>query len=207
MNEHDSNYKQLFSHAQLIKDLLKGFVKEDWVKELDFSSLEKVNASYITDDLRDRADDIIWKVRWGKKDAWLFIYLLLEFQSSVDKFMAVRLMVYIGLLYQDLIKSKQLTQNKKLPPVLPLVLYNGKEQRWTAKQELNELIEPLPVGLENVRLNAIKLRFFVGWVGAIPCGCPRNIVMGRPTHHCYKFQRFGGFRSALPTLQKKRIYA
>ncbi|TGO02086.1 hypothetical protein PN36_30805 [Candidatus Thiomargarita nelsonii] len=57
-------------------------------------------------------------------------------------------------------------------------------------------------------VNAIKLRFFVGWaVGAIPCGCPRNIVMGRPTHHCYKFQRFGGFRSALPTLQKKRIYA
>jgi len=78
MNEHDSNYKQLFSHAQLIKDLLKGFVKEDWVKELDFSSLEKVNASYISDDLRDRADDIIWKVRWGNKDVWLFTQLPLQ---------------------------------------------------------------------------------------------------------------------------------
>ncbi|TGO03625.1 hypothetical protein PN36_03305 [Candidatus Thiomargarita nelsonii] len=29
--------------------------------------------------------------------------------------------------------------------------------------------------------------------------------MGRPTHHCYKFQRVGGFRTALPTLQKKVV--
>jgi len=60
-----------------------------------------------------------------------------------------------------------------------------------------------------LHFNAIKLRNIVGWVGAIPCGCPRNIVMGRPTHHCYKFtpgssfQRVGGCSEALPTLQKK----
>jgi hypothetical protein len=33
------------------------------------------------------------------------VYLLLEFQSTVDPFMAVRIMVYLGLLYQDLIKG------------------------------------------------------------------------------------------------------
>ncbi|TGO02610.1 hypothetical protein PN36_22010, partial [Candidatus Thiomargarita nelsonii] len=60
------------------------------------------------------------------------------------------------------------------------------------------------------QVNAIKLRNIVGWVGAIPCGCPRNEVAGRPTHHCYKFtpdlrQRVGGCSEALPTLQKKRI--
>lgn len=44
----------------------------------------------MTDELRDREDDIIWRIRWGKD--WLYVYLLLEFQSSVDRFMAVRIM-------------------------------------------------------------------------------------------------------------------
>jgi len=88
--EHDSSYKQLFSHPQMVKDLLRGFIQEDLVTELDFRTLTKVSGSYISDDLRDREDDIIWKVRWHKqKDEWLYIYLLIEFQSTVDRFMAV----------------------------------------------------------------------------------------------------------------------
>jgi hypothetical protein len=39
--EHDQSYKLLFSHAELVADLLRGFVCEDWLKALDFTSLEK----------------------------------------------------------------------------------------------------------------------------------------------------------------------
>ena len=106
---------------------VRGFVPEVWVKQLDFATLEKVSGSYVSDDLRDREDDVIWRVRWG--DEWLYVYLLLEFQSTVDPFMAVRVMVYLGLLYQDLINAKQFSSNGKMPAVLPSVLYNG-QQRW-----------------------------------------------------------------------------
>jgi len=58
------------------------------------------------------------------------------------------------------------------------------------------------VGAAKLYPNAIKLRNIVGWVER-----ERNIVMGRSTHHYYKFQQLGGCREALPTLQKKRIYA
>ena len=51
------------------------------------------------------------------QDQWLYVYLLIEFQSTVDRFMAVRLLTYVGLLYQDLIKSKQLPRGKKTPSV------------------------------------------------------------------------------------------
>ncbi len=77
---HDSGYKLLFSHPALVADLLSGFVAEDWVKELDFATLEKQPGSYVSDDLRPRADDVVWRVRW--RDHWLYVYLLLEFQSS-----------------------------------------------------------------------------------------------------------------------------
>lgn len=105
-----------------------------------------MSGSYVTDDLRTREDDIIWRVKY--RDSWIYIYLLIEFQSTIDKYMAVRLMTYMGLLYQDLIKTRQLTHDKRLPPIFPVVLYNGK-QRWNAATELKDLIVSLPGGLEH----------------------------------------------------------
>lgn len=95
--DHDTGYKLLFSHPDMVADLLRGFMREDWVTDLDFSTLERVSASYVSDDLRGRADDIVWRLRW--REGWLYVYLLLEFQSKVDPFMALRLLVYLGLLY------------------------------------------------------------------------------------------------------------
>ncbi len=64
--------------------------------------------------------------------------------------MAVRLMTYIGLLYQDLIRTGQILKNNKLPPVLPLVLYNG-QQTWSGVTAIEELIEEVPGGLTKYR--------------------------------------------------------
>ena len=153
--KHDQSYKRLFSHPKMVEDLLRGFVHEDWVNQLDFTTLEVFKDSFVSDDLRDRHDDIIWRVRWGEK--WLYVYLLLEFQSSVDNFMAVRIMVYIGLLYQYLIDSQKLKKKDKLPPVLPVVIYNG-NKAWNAAQEISELIEEVPGGLEKY---SPHLRYFL----------------------------------------------
>ena len=118
MAKHDNSYKLLFSHKEMVEDLLRDFIDADWVGQVDFSTLEKVNASYVSDDLKDREDDVVWRVK--AKDRWLYVYLLLEFQSRVDRFMALRMMVYVGLLYQDLLRAKQFGDNTLLPPVLPL---------------------------------------------------------------------------------------
>jgi predicted transposase YdaD len=145
MAEHDSSYKLLFSHSEMVADLIRGFVREDWVEELDFSTLERVSETSVSHDLREREDDLIWRLRWGGR--WLYVYLLLEFQSSVDRFMAVRLLTYIGLLYQDLAAAGEIPRGGRLPPVLPIVLYNG-EADWWAAASLDELGEPdLPAQL------------------------------------------------------------
>jgi predicted transposase/invertase (TIGR01784 family) len=148
---HDNSYKLLFSHQEMVRDLLKGFVKEAWVEQCDFSSLQKMSGSYISDDLRDREDDLIWRIQWG--DGWLYVYLLLEFQSTIDHFMAVRIQGYLALLYQDIIRTQNLKPQDKLPPVLPVVLYNGKP-RWQAPLQLDQLIHPAPLGLEIYRPQA-----------------------------------------------------
>ena len=146
--DHDHSYKLLFSHPGMVADLLRGFVLEDWVKDLDFATLERVSGGYVADDLREREDDIVWRVRFG--GGWLYVYLLIEFQSSVDHFMAVRVLAYLGLLYQDIIRTGGLTPDRLLPPVLPLVLYNGKP-RWTAPEEVADLVAASPAGLDRYR--------------------------------------------------------
>ncbi len=144
MASHDTAYKQLFSHPEMVRDLITGFVHEPWVKEIDFGTLEKTNASYVTEHLSEREDDIIWRVRFN--DGWLYLYLLIEFQSTVDHYMAVRLGSYVHLLYLDLIKSKVVKKPDKLPPILPVVLYNG-ERRWNVACDIKDLIVEVKGGL------------------------------------------------------------
>ena len=148
MASHDNSYKLLFSHVEMVRDLLLGFVKEEWVQRLDLETLERVSGSYVSDDLKDRHDDIVWRVKWGSE--WLYVYILLEFQSVVDAYMPLRVLVYVGLLYQDLIREKKLGSSGKLPPVLPVVLYNGKP-RWRPPIEMSDLIQHIPGGLERYR--------------------------------------------------------
>ncbi len=64
--------------------------------------------------------------------------------------MAVRIMTYVGLLYQDLVRSEAVKINEPLPPVLPIVLYNG-DPRWRAPTDIADLITPAPGGLERYR--------------------------------------------------------
>jgi predicted transposase YdaD len=104
MAEHDQAYKKLFSHPHMVRRLLEGFVRQEWVGQLDFASLERVSGHYVTDDLRERTNDVIWRVRLGEE--WMYLYLMIEFQSSVDAYMAVRIQTYLGLLYQDLIRTR-----------------------------------------------------------------------------------------------------
>lgn len=55
---------------------------------MDFDTLERVSDGYISDNLRARADDIVWRVRCGGRQ----VYVLIEFQSRVDSSMAVRVL-------------------------------------------------------------------------------------------------------------------
>jgi predicted transposase YdaD len=138
---HDSSYKFLFSNPEFVRDLIIGFIPDDWLHSLDYETLEKVPGSYITEDFKQREDDIVWRVKVGGE--WIYLYLLIEFQSSVDKYMALRMMVYVGLLYQDLVKRGEMLADGRLPPILPIVLYNG-SQRWTAATDIADLIPAVP---------------------------------------------------------------
>ena len=145
---HDAAFKLLFSYPRMVEDLLRGFAAPGWSDSLDFSTLEKLPSELVSDDLRRRSGDGVWRVRF--RDEWLYVLVLLEFQSTVDPHMALRILVYTGLLYQDLIRRRAAGDDSRLPPVLPVVLYNG-PRRWTAPADMSELIAPVGEGLARYR--------------------------------------------------------
>lgn len=90
---------------------------------------------------------MIWRLRLKSRDEWLYVYLLLEFQSTPNDFMALRMLTYTCLLYEDLVKQKQFTPNGRLPPILPIVLYNGKIP-WAKPEQIADLVDD-PKGLSD----------------------------------------------------------
>ena len=135
MLPHDAAYKLLFSFPEMVRDLLDGFVSDEWVAELDLSTLERWPASQVGDTLRERHQDCVWRVRYRRR--WLYVLVHLEFQSAVDRTMAVRVLAYSALLYQDLLRASA----EPLPPVLPIVLHHG-SGRWTASVDVAGLAAP-----------------------------------------------------------------
>jgi hypothetical protein len=92
--------------------------------------------------MKRKEDDVVWSLPVGEQR--LYLYILLEFQSSIDHAMPVRILQYVSALYESLIKSEQVNPaNRELPFVLPIVLYNG-DSRWRVATNINDLIYDTP---------------------------------------------------------------
>jgi predicted transposase YdaD len=128
MTGHDALYHRLFSHPGMVAQLLRDFVAETWLGELDLDGMERINAKFHAGTGERRESDVVWRIPMqGGRDA--YILLMLEFQSTQERWMALRVMVYVGLLWQHLIHEGRIAGGDRLPPVLPIVIYNG-DPRW-----------------------------------------------------------------------------
>jgi len=147
LGQHDSSYHLFFSNSRMIRDLLDEILGEAWVSLLDLASAERVPNSFTSRGHQKRESDIIWKLRRKDNDEPVYVYILLEFQSRPDRYMAVRLMTYMGLFFEHLIAQGLLPDSGKLPLVIPVVIYNG-IGAWKPALELSELIERLDPSAE-----------------------------------------------------------
>mgnify|MGYP006275588205 CR=1 FL=1 len=144
-NHHDSGYKELFSYPEMVQALAEGFLPDSMAEMMDFSTLTPKPGNYVTPLFDERIEDSVWSVEVDFEDArhTVYLYILLEFQSSVDQAMALRFMHYVAGFYSTLIKTDQLTKAGPYPPVLPLVIYNG-NARWRAHTRIQDQIETVP---------------------------------------------------------------
>ncbi len=136
--QYDGAYKKLFEQELMVQQLIEGFVGEQLAATLDFGSMEQLPITHHSETLLRRENDLLWEIptKGGKP---LYIVLMLEFQSSPDALMALRVMTYLALCYSKLIEQRGWSSKRGLPPVLPIVLYNGSDD-WTPEENIRDLI-------------------------------------------------------------------
>lgn len=152
---HDTGYKELFSHPEFVQQLIEGFAPSEIAELMDFSTLRQHNGHYITPMFEEKIEDVVWSVEvtWQGTTERVFLYILLEFQSAVDHTMPIRLANYVISFYSSLLKQKVVTPGQGLPPVFPVLLYNGAKP-WTAPRDINAMITPqLPTPLRAYQLH------------------------------------------------------
>ena len=132
----DPIYKRLFAFPEMVADLLRSLLP---AADLDFdaSSLQKLPAEYVSDDFRQRRGDTVWRLRTQGRD--LHVLVLLEFQTTDDATMALRILEYTAMLYRELMREGRLGPDGLLSPVLPIVLYNGVAP-WRSPTQVRDLI-------------------------------------------------------------------
>ena len=137
----DPIYKRLYAFPEMVEDLLRSLFPAEMLGAVDWASLNRLPTEYVRDDLRRRRGDAVWRVELHSEDGrgdYLYILVLLEFQSTTDETMALRVLEYTAMLYRELLREDSAAPGR-LPPVLPVVLYNG-DSRWRAATDARELV-------------------------------------------------------------------
>ncbi|MDM8517995.1 Rpn family recombination-promoting nuclease/putative transposase [Desulfobacterales bacterium HSG16] len=137
-NPHDTAFKRAFGKKRLARSFFKHHLPQEILKHIDLKHLRLVNRSYVDEKLKQRHADVVYETRVKGRTA--FLYLLFEHQSSPDKWMAFRLLCYMVNIWKEFLEQNPKPKPKRLPVIIPLVLYHGKKN-WSPVLEFTGLMD------------------------------------------------------------------
>jgi predicted transposase/invertase (TIGR01784 family) len=144
MGVYDSAFKKVFSDKQIFFQFIDAFVPEINNLDIELDDLFLEETTFTDPNLSDKEDDILYRIRYKGKE--IYIYILIEHQSSVDYLMPYRILVYMTRIWERYVNNAKDKRRKgfKLPPIIPIVFYNGM-RKWTAEirfeEKVNDYIE------------------------------------------------------------------
>jgi len=156
INPHAMFFEKVFSREDVAQDFLQNYLSETIVNRLDLSTLHLENESFISNELKSSQADLLFSVRTINEQI-LFIYILLEHKSFIDRWVMLQLLGYIvkicerqrdinKLNRQEIKKQNQVDgkpentgiETEYLKPVLPVIIYHGKAE-WGEKKKLSSV--------------------------------------------------------------------
>ena len=135
---HDLFARYTFGHPERAAAELRAVLPAHVVSQVDWSSLRREPGSVVDPELRETESDLLFtaRLRTGRS---LLLYVLLEHQSRVDRWMALRMLRYVVRQVEHW--RQQHPESTRLPVIIPLVMYHGRGGGWTAPRRVEELFE------------------------------------------------------------------
>ncbi len=141
---HDLFVRYTFGQPERAEAELRAALPPRIVSQVDWSTLRRESGSVVDPELRETQSDLLFSARLSGGRPLLF-YVLLEHQSRVDRWMALRMLRYVVRQLEHWRKANP--DSGTLPVVVPLVMYHGPEGTWSAPRRVEELFD-LPDGAE-----------------------------------------------------------
>ncbi len=132
---HDKFFKLTFTNKGVKESFLQTYLPMELSKEIDLSTVEEVNPSFISETFQLNESDLLVKVQAMGKP--IYILFLMEHKSYKDRKTPFQILRY----FVDIWES-QLAKKEKLTPILPVVIYEGKN-KWNYPQ-IGEYFKDLP---------------------------------------------------------------
>jgi predicted transposase/invertase (TIGR01784 family) len=161
---YDRLFRRLFGDAEAAADLARNALPQELLRRIDLSSAEVIEGSFVDEQLRGHQTDLLVRFR-SSGGREIYLYVLVEHKSSPDRWAALQMLRYVVRVYQKLLEKE--TSRKRLPKVVPLLLYHG-SRRWRYALSLESHIEgkredahtprftPILYDLRNVRRERVS---------------------------------------------------
>lgn len=147
-NPHDRFFREVFSRLEWSRAFIRTQLPAAIVEALDLDSLELRPGSFLDEELQQYFSDLLFRVSLQTgRDA--YVYILLEHKSYVERFVAMQLLRYKVEIWEQVRqeakaekrhKERKRTEPFKLPPIFPLVVYQGKRE-WRVSQHFQDLVD------------------------------------------------------------------
>lgn len=120
---------------------LQRHLPQEVSQALRWPTLKLLEGSFVDEHLRESEADFLYEVQHGSGEASVWIYILLEHQSTPDRWMRFRLLKYCCRIWD--LSFRACPDQRALPAIVPLVFYQG-ERSWSYSSEFADLFaEPV----------------------------------------------------------------
>ena len=134
-NPHDKFFKATFGKPEVAASFLTHYLPAEVLAELELSTLKPEKDSFIDAALQEHFSDLLYSVQL-KNGGQAFVYLLFEHKSTPEELVALQLLRYEVQIWEKMARQP----SKKLPPILPLVIYHGRQQ-WQVARNFGAVID------------------------------------------------------------------
>lgn len=158
---------------------LRAVLPPELVARLDLDNLQLQSGTHISEELRHRYSDLLFRTQLDEHPA--FLYFLIEHQSSPDPMMALRVLDYLTAIWSTYHRDHP--KARRLPVIIPLVVHASPTgRRWNAPTEFAELID-LPEDAGDLLTPYVpRLRFLLDDISVVNLDALRARPMPTASH-------------------------
>ncbi len=138
---HDMMVRAVLSDLAEATGFLQRHLPQEVSQALNWSTLTLLEGSFVDEDLRASEADFLYAIERISDEESVWIYVLLEHQSTPDRWMRFRLLQYCCRIWERSVREHP--EQRELRAIVPLVFSQG-ERSWSYSSEFADLFaEPV----------------------------------------------------------------